>query len=352
MTKDYKNILIIKPSALGDIVHALPVLPSLRRALPDAKITWLVRKEFAPLLECTDGLDSLLLFDRKLLGGWFYKPKAFATLRDFARQLRQRRFDLVLDLQGLLRTALFARMTGCETRIGMSNARECAGLFYTHTVAPPTESMHVLDTYFAMLTEIGIQKTFNEYPIHVPAASTESIMQKLSQTQPRNTHYMVLIPSSAHANKCWPAEHFAHVAEQMHQQFGLSAVAVGSAKDKPIIADIQRHCHVPIVDLSGQTSITELIALLQKATLAVSNDTGPGHIADALDIPTVIIFGHTNPLRVGPYHHPERIAAIDANLRPATIESPNPSHRIEHVSVEVVLDKLTAQLKSRIKQNH
>ncbi len=351
MTKDYKNILIIKPSALGDIVHAMPVLPLLRRSLPHARITWLVRKEFAPLLEYTEGLDSLLLFDRRLLGGWFYKPKAFTALRDFARQLRQSRFDLVLDLQGLLRTALFARMTGCKTRIGMANAREFATLFYTHTVAPPPESMHVLDTYFAILQEIGVEQTFSECPLNVPPAASESITQKLSQTPIRNGNYLVLIPSSAHANKCWPAERFAKVADQLHQQYGLSAVAIGTAKDKPIIAEIQRHCQIPITDLSGQTNVTELVALLQKAAVAVSNDTGPGHIADALGRPTVIIFGHTNPMRVGSYQHPERIAAIDADRRPATIESPNPAHRIEHVTVEMVLEKLAAQLKSRLKQN-
>lgn len=346
MTNDYKNILIIKPSALGDIVHAMPVLPMLRRVLPNARITWLVRKEFAPLLECTDGVDEILLFDRKLLGGWFYRPKAFAALRDFSRRLKQGRFDLVLDLQGLLRTALFARMTGCTTRLGMANAREFATLLYTHAVAPPKQSMHVLDAYFAMLKHLGIQEMLTDCPIEAPASAMDRIVETLKQSSVKDAPYLVLIPSSAHASKCWPAKRFAQVAEQMHQRFGLRAIAVGTAKDKQIIAEIQQHSQVPIADLCGQTSITDLIALLKKASVVISNDTGPGHIADALNTPTVIIFGHTNPQRVGSYQHPERVAAIDPNDRPATIESSNPAHLIKHVSVDMVMEKLVAQLES------
>jgi heptosyltransferase I len=343
MTVDYRNILIIKPSALGDIVHALPILAPLRAAFPKAKLAWLVRTEFAPLLACTDGVDEVLLFDRKGMAGWFYCPAAFAALRAFTRTLRHRRFDLVLDLQGLLRTALFARMTGCATRVGMADAREGARLFYTHAVAN-TQSLHVLDTYHALLKAVGVETDNTRCRLTPPAEAVAAVRAKLAATPVSNGRYCVLIPSAAHASKCWPAERFAKVAERIHQRFGWTAVATGTAADRPIIEAIARQCRVPIVDLSGRTGIPELVALLAGAAAVVSNDTGPGHIAEALTVPTVLVFGHTNPMRVGPYGHPERVAAIDPTRRPATIASRDPAHRIDQVPVETVTDRLFEQL--------
>ena len=345
MNIDYRNILIIKPSALGDIVHALPVLAALRISFPKARITWLIRKEFAPLLECVEGLDEILLFDRKLLGHWYYRPAAFKALLGFMKNLRCNQYDLVLDLQGLFRTALFARMTACAKRIGMADSREFAGLFYTHKVSRPADSIHVLDYYHALLKKAEIETRPTTDPLFkVPEKITASFRQKLEQSN-ITKDYLVLVPSSAHPSKCWPAERFAKLAENLNRQFELAVIAIGTEKDASIIEAIKTHCGIPLVDLVGKTTIVELVALLQQARGVVSNDTGPGHIAAAMGIPTVLIFGHTNPMRVGPYQQSECIAAIEQDDRPATIESSNPAHRIEHVPFEMVLEKITAQLK-------
>ena len=121
---------------------------------------------------------------------------------------------------------------------------------------------------------------------------------------------------------------------------------VGAQKDKPVIDAIKARASIQLADLSGQTTIVELVALLQKAAGVVSNDTGPGHIAAALHVPTVLIFGHTNPMRVAPYGHPGCVAAVDPDRRPPQIESPDPAHRIEHVPYELVIEKITMQLKN------
>ena len=203
-SNSYNNILIIKPSALGDIVHALPVLPSLRAAFPDAKLTWLVRKEFAPLLECTTGLDEILLFDRKGMGNWFYSPKGFGIFWDFAKKLRAGGYDLVLDLQGLCRSAIFARMTGCGRRVGMTESRELAHLFYTEQVQRPTDSVHILDYYFEVIRSIGVNNPLGDCPLAAPAAAKAAIEQKLNQHELTPDAFAVLIPGSAHGYKCWP----------------------------------------------------------------------------------------------------------------------------------------------------
>ncbi len=340
MGTDYQNILIIKPSALGDIVHALPVLTTLRTRYPNARISWLVRREFAPLLTCVDGLDEIILFDRKALGHWYYRPAAFKALCDFRRTLADGRFDLVLDLQGLLRTGLFAWMTGCAKRIGPADCREFAGLFYTQKIAGPSDSLLVLDAYMAMLKAVGVDCFTSTCPMTAPVEAEQALAEKLVRCQLEPGRFAILIPSSAHASKCWPVERFAAMAEKLHEQYGWRTAAIGTGQDAPIVRAIQAHSQQPIVDLTGQTSIPELVGLFPKAAAVVSNDTGPGYIAAEAGIPTVIIYGNVNPQRVGPYNHPECIAAIEPDGRGTAIRTADPKHAIRNVTFEMVWKKL------------
>ena len=144
MSKSFKNILIIKPSSLGDIVLALPALTALRKSFPDAKISWFIRPEFAPLLKNHPFLTETILFDRKFLGKAWYNPCAFASLLSLIRQLRHSKFDVVIDLQGLFRTASLAWLTGCKKRFGMADAREFAHIFYTHNIPQERDCIHLL----------------------------------------------------------------------------------------------------------------------------------------------------------------------------------------------------------------
>ena len=344
-TKTYKNILIIKPSALGDIVHALPVLGSLRAAFPEAKLTWLVRKEFAPLLDCVQRLDDVLIFDRKAMAKWFCCRQAFRCFAHFRKQLKAGGFDLVLDLQGLFRSGVFAKMTGCPTRIGMTEAREFANWFHTHRVGRPGNSVHILDYYFAVLKAAGVDHSVPECRLTAPAAAQDSVRQKLEAMQLIPKKFLVLIPGSAHAYKCWPAEQFAKLAEAFHQRYGWPAVVVGTGSEGVYAKTILANAATPVVDLTGQTSIPELVALFDESAAVVSNDTGPGHIALATDTPGVIIFGNTNPLRLGPYRRPECIAAIDADKRGVEIKDADPTHAIGNVTVQMILEKMNGQIK-------
>lgn len=339
-----ENILIIKPSALGDIVHALPVLSSLRGRFPNARLAWLVNKSFAPLLECTEGLDAVVPFDRKGMGRWFCKTADFRVLREFRQTLQAGQFDLVLDLQGLLRSAIFAKMTGCPRRIGLKEAREFASLFYTHQVARPADSVHILDYYFAVLREIGVETCLPDCNLTPPEPARQAIQQKLQQNNLAPGQFIVLVPGSAHAYKCWPAAQFANVAEVVHRQYGWAAVVVGTQSERIYADAIRAAASSPVIDFTGQTSIPELIALFMQAGAAVSNDTGPGHIALATRTPGVIIFGNTNPLRLGPWRRPECIAAVNLDKRGAEIKDAIPAHQIKHVTVEMVLEKIKLQI--------
>jgi len=347
MTKPmrFANILIIKPSALGDVVHALPVLTALRNRFADAKITWMIRREFAPLLDCVPGLDERLLFERKQLGRW-YTGQGLTAMRSLIEQLRTANYDLILDLQGLLRTALLGWLSGCPTRVGMANAREGAPLFYTHRVKPPAGSLHMVDRYRTLLEAIGIETFDPRNPLRPPAKAAEYASVMLNEAGLTPGRFAVLIAGSAHPSKCWPTERFAAVAEKLAKQYGLKIAAVGTAGEKKIVSTIQQACAVPIADFCGRTSIPQLAALLTQAGLVVSNDTGPGHIAAAIGVPTVLIFGPTNPAWVAPYGRPETVVAIEPNNRGTSVRSHNPKHRIDHISISMVMDAVAGQLHS------
>jgi heptosyltransferase-3 len=158
---------------------------------------------------------------------------------------------------------------------------------------------------------------------------------------------LILVPGSAHADKCWPAERFAKAAEAIHDSFGFAIAAVGTPQDKEMIRLIQTCCRCRISDLSGKTTLPELGAIFEQSAAVISNDTGPGHIAAAVGIPLVMVFGRTNPLRLEPYGRPECVAAVDREKRGIAIDSKNPAWRIEHVSVEMVLDKIMRQLQGQ-----
>jgi heptosyltransferase-1 len=339
-----KRILLIKPSSLGDIVLALPVLSSLRANFPDARISWFVRPEYAPLLDCTSGIDEIMLFDRKLLGKWWYNPRAFGALIKLIGRLRRAKFDLVIDLQGLLRTALFAWLSGCKNRFGMNAAREFATVFYTHKIPRDNDSIHLIDYYLKTVTVAGASHTTVDFNLTPPAQAKDGIAGLLARYNIGHDRYAVFVPGSSHVSKCWPVENFAALADKIAAQFDLSITAVGTTREKPLVQKLKSCTKAPIANFAGLTDIPQLVALLQGAKLVISNDTGPGHIAAALGVPLVIIFGTTNPARIHPYQRPNSVAAVDADKRGCEIESSNPRHTISAVTVDHVFEKVTYEL--------
>jgi len=345
-----KRILIIKPSALGDIVLALPALASLRASFPDARISWFIRPEYAPLLAGVGGIDEVIGFDRKLLGKWWYKPKAFAALVRLIRRLRRAEFDLVIDLQGLLRTAMFAWFTGCKRRFGMKSSREFAGLFYTHKIAQDDNSIHLIDYYQKIVSAAGASVKTCKFNLAPTSQATDSVASLLAEHNIGPDRYAVFVPGSAHISKCWPVQNFAALADEITSRFGLSIIAIGTNEEKPLVRKLKSASNVQIADFAGLTDIPQLIALLNGAKVVVSNDTGPGHIAGALGVPVVIIFGATNPSRIRPYGRRNAVAAIEPDKRGRQIESWDPRHTIEAVTVEHVLEKVTYQLEHYAKK--
>jgi lipopolysaccharide heptosyltransferase I len=295
-----KRIAIIKPSALGDIAHSLPVLSALRQLFPTAHISWIVNRGYAPILEGHPDLNEIIPFDRGAFRkGWITGSIAYSR---FLRHLRSQRFDLVIDLQGLLRTGLMALASGAAVRIGLATAREFSSLCYTHRIDDRIGVRHAVDRYWRVIEALGDAptKTF-----HAPVQADARLWARdRLQAQPRP--WLAVGVGSRWLTKRWPPEHFAALVRRAQSQFGGTAVFVGTPEEASLAEHAASLVHGPMLQLTGKTTLPQLVALLSECDAMIANDTGPLHLAVALGRPVVAPYTCTLPEKTGPYGQDDR----------------------------------------------
>jgi heptosyltransferase-1 len=289
------RILIVKPSSLGDIVQALPVLAALKEAFPTASVGWVVRDSYAPLLTGHPFLNELLVFRRS---GRSWTELALEQLRLVA-QLRAFRADWVCDLQGLARSAWMAWLTGAPVRVGMTDCREGARLAYTHVVRIPPTVQHAVWRYWLVaqaLTGIEAEPKF-VLPSHAEAACwAEQLVQALKGRP------LLVAPGARWPTKRWLPERFAAVSVALHQATSCPVVLVGSDFERQVCAEVQRLLtEVPCENLAGRTSLPQLVELCRRAALVIGNDSGVLHTAAAVGTPALGIYTCTDPRRAAPF---------------------------------------------------
>jgi len=314
---NFSRTLIIKPSSMGDVVQALPVLTALKETHPRAHVSWLVATPFAGILEGHPRLDDLLLFDRKRFGRFSFSLTVAAEFVRFLQDLRRRRFTTVIDLQGLFRSGLLTLATGAPTRVGFRGARELAPLFYTAEVVPPHHVVHAVDRYLALARRIGLAPAAARDHLPIAPAARSAIRQRLAEAGlAPGEPFLAVCADARWPTKRWPAERFAAVLERLRAERGARAVLLGgpdATDGARIIADRMTD---PPIDLTGSTTLKELAAVLGEARVLLTNDSGPMHVAAAVGRPVVAIFGPTNPKRTGPYGPGHRVLAGRAACSP------------------------------------
>jgi len=295
------RILIVRLSALGDIVHALPVLTAIRRAHPAASVDWLVEEKYASILALAPSLHRRVIVrasasrelpDADLFGG----PLGYVRA---ARFLRRQRYDVALDLQGLLKSAAWARASGARRVIGFDreDLREpVAASFYTETVKPDT-SGHVIRKNLSILPALGIEPGGVELALD-PIASPE--MVKAIQAAGGSSGYIVINPGAAWPNKRWPPDRFGALAKSLREVTGLHSLVTWGPQERSL-ADAVVRASSGAASPAPQTTVPDLSALMHSAALVISGDTGPLHIAAAVGTPIVGLFGPTRPERNGPW---------------------------------------------------
>lgn len=288
-----ERVLIVKLGALGDIVHAIPVAAALRRAWPSVRIDWLVSPKHRAILDLVPVIDRRLeMTDAGMLG--------------VIRELRRDRYDVALDLQGLIKSAFLARASGARRVIGFSSRylREpLARLFYTETHDPGGAGMYHEDESHVVLTNLGLLQPLGlqsgdappEFPIDVVDSS---VAKKVAEST--GGRYAVLNVGAAWPNKRWPPSRFAAIAKAVRAVHGLPSVVLWGPGEEPLAREVVDGSS-GAATLLPKTSIADVAALARGASLFVTGDTGPAHIAGALRAPIVGIFGPTRPSRNGPW---------------------------------------------------
>jgi lipopolysaccharide heptosyltransferase I len=292
-----RRIALIKPSALGDIIHSLPVLTALRHRFPRAHISWVVNRGYEELLRGHPDLDATLPFDR----GSSRKGRLRSVFNyaRFLRLLKGQHFDLVVDLQGLLRSGLMAWASSAPRRVGLSSAREGASWFYTDVVGVADfNAIHAVDRYWLVAEALGAGAAPKTFRIPIGDEYLAWAEERL-QDCPRP--WLVLAVGSRWMTKRWPPEHFARLGQQAHSYFGGTFIFVGTPDDTPLAQATAVRLRGPKRDLTGGTSLPQLGAVLRLADVTIANDTGPLHLAAALGRPVVAPYTCTRIALNGPY---------------------------------------------------
>lgn len=322
MQQKYKNILIIKMSSLGDVIHALPSLYVLRKAYPEAKITWAVHPAFAGILPGKPWIDEIYLVDRKRI-------KEISYLKQVRRDLHQRHFDLVIDLQMIAKSGIISFLSGCPTRIGYQDGREGSFLF-SKPIAGPHKNGHIIEQLLDVMRYLGCAVNQIEFPLKNFDHEKERVTSLLDSHGIHGS-YVVLVPGTRGEHKKWPIEYWGALAKRLAQQ-KISAVIAGTKGEMDMGKAIKNISTSPYtVNLMGETNLLELAALEQKAALHISSDTGPLHIANAVHTPIIALFGPTLPDRSGPYGNDNSHVILAEH--PGTKEC-----RMDTISVDSVYD--------------
>lgn len=296
---DARRIALIKPSALGDIVHSLPVLSALRVRFPSARITWIVNTAYESLLAGHPDLSDTLPYDRNALKRG--ARRAISSTLAFASELRNRRFDLVIDMQGLLRSGIMAWTSGAPRRVGFANAREGARYTYTHKIpSPAMKSAHAVDRMWTVAEAFGVGHLPKVFRVPLQPAEVESARETIAAF-PRP--WIAVAVGAKWLTKRWPVAHFAELLNRAHSHFGGTPFFIGTSEDSDLSQQVIANLRAPAnaLNLAGKTSLPRLAALLSLADVMVGNDTGPLHLGAALGKPCVAPYLCTRVALHGPY---------------------------------------------------
>ena len=299
------KILILKPSSLGDVAQALPVLRLIKRHLPTSQVYWWIDSNLAPLLEGDPDLAGVVRFERRR---WAV-PRHWDEIWRIVRWLRQQDFDWVIDLQCLMRSGVFAWLANGKLSIGLDEPREGARGFYDHIVRRPSTLTHAVDWYLSVLPVLGVPVAADFQWLPERPALAASVRR---QWPVDGARWIVLQPGARWASKRWPVEAFAALVPLLASANpGFRFAILGGEEDCPLGEGIARADPARCLDLTGRLSLPEMVEWIRLSELMVSNDTGPMHVAAALGTPVVALFGPTEPRRTGPYRQLDDVLQLN-----------------------------------------
>lgn len=304
-----ERILILRPSALGDVCRTVPVLVSLRRAYPDAQIDWLVQDDFAPAIAAHPALDGVLAFPRRRFAHWWRSFRGAAELIRWLSDLGHRRYDLAIDCQGLSRSGLMTWMTRARRRVGLRSARELAWLAY-NVRHHPGAGRHTVDQMMSLLVGERIEPVY-DLTLYVAVEDRDWWSTRRTALGLGGEPYAVLAPTSRWPSKRWPLESWRTLVRGLRARGLQGLVVIGAPSEIDQIRGLAppeaTGPEASLINLVGQTSIGQSMAIIAESDLVIANDSAPLHMAVGFDRPCIGLFGPTDPALVGPYGRAEAV---------------------------------------------
>lgn len=304
------RVLIIKLSSLGDLFHALPAVHNLKTGL-GADVDWVTQEEYAELVKCFTDVDEVIPFFRNAF---------FAKLKPFLSKLRTREYDYIIDLQGLLKSAIVARLARLRSstplgatawqargkqRIGPSFHREGTRLLYSSIAGKRNRNRHAVEENLDVVRYLSIKPIEPQFPVNFPATD-------LAEKQPR----VAIVPASRWHTKNWPVQCFIDLIERLQKTSDVSVFLFGGLSDVEVCGEIERAIAGRIINMAGKATLVDTGGILKEMDLLIANDSGPVHMAAAVGTPVLVIFGPTDPERTGPYGHCHRIVKTSLPCQP------------------------------------
>jgi lipopolysaccharide heptosyltransferase I len=291
MSEREERFLVVRLTALGDILHTVPAVAALRAAHRNARIDWVVERKWAPVLEGSPALNEVIPFDRRSLWGAV----------ECVQRLRENRYTCAIDFQGLYKSSVLAGLSGAPRRIGFERRwarEEGAAMFYTEHVIPA--GRHVAELNYSLAVQAGASRTAApEYPLRVPAGGAASVRARLHDLGITG-EYMVVGPGGSWGAKLWPAERYGELSRELAKRSDVRIVVIHGPGEKLSAEEVVRAA-APARPTILATTLEELMGLLAHARCLIAADSGPLHLAAALGTPVVGLYGPTDPARNGPF---------------------------------------------------
>ncbi|MGB6536958.1 MAG: lipopolysaccharide heptosyltransferase II [Xanthobacteraceae bacterium] len=363
-SREFRKILLIKLSAVGDVIHTIPVLNKLRRRYPGAQLDWLTTPPIAELLRHNPKITNVIEFVRDdWRRPWTLTPLGNAMR--LAARLRAAGYDLVVDMHGQFRTAAFTLATGAPVRIGFDRpragvfdasaralpkqarkhawqgAREGSWIAYTHPIPVPTLDVHAVDRYLNVGSLLGLDQDPADFSFAVPQQAGERIEALLCRHDIGGKKLFVMAPGTLWETKQWRSDAFAEVARYFLHK-GFAAVLIGSGREREVCESVAAMAP-GAVNLAGATTLSELAALMARASICLTNDSGPMHLAVALGRPVVSVFGSTDPIWIGPYRREGAVLRAELPCSPCYLRKlsrcPHGHACMQQVSASAVIER-------------
>ncbi|MRR17877.1 MAG: lipopolysaccharide heptosyltransferase I [Deltaproteobacteria bacterium] len=332
------NILIVKLSAIGDVIHTLPSLDALRRLYPDAHITWVVEEEAADLVVHHPQLDRVIVFKRK---SWMNKVKAgqfrqaWRDARSFLARLHSRRYDLVIDFHGLFKSSIVVCLSRGQRKLGYDSWQELTRLFLNDRI-PEDMNKHAVDRYLDFPRHLGAAIGKPEFIVPISPAAKAKSRALLDLHQLEAKKYIAVNPVALWDTKLWDDQKFARLADLISRQMNIPVVFTG--RDKESLDKITAQMATKAINIGGQTTLPELACIYRDALAVITTDSGPMHLAAAVGTPVIALFGPTDPTRTGPYGENHVIIRTGISCSPCFLKKCPTQQCMEDITPEQVLE--------------